>query len=212
MNHPKRKIEDVEPLNENLSLRRRLDFDALKQEIDSIVDYELHVCRYPNAGEFTGDVCDMLKDRFIEDVVNSTRIKVSPRERDILYHYLVDTFGDYLVKVYISKCRKSLNETKKTYVVTESQYKNLLNPDEKLNRKIKLIKKFINDIIVPKYPVCNIEVYITKGTHRDVLMVKVYLSEKMSYFKTDEILDDVWNSVYNMFGVAVGVESVTDEC
>jgi hypothetical protein len=221
MNYPKRKTVGVEPLNENLTLRRRLDFNILKQEIDNMVDYEMDICDHYQVGDFIVTVCDILTDRIVGDIAGSTRVKISPKETDILYNYILDTFGSYLVKVYMSTCHKNLNETKKTYVVTESQYNKLIesegklvneNTDEKLNRKIKLIKRFIDDIISPKYPICNVDVYISKGIHRDVLMAKIYLNEKMSNFKRDEMLDDIWNSVYNMFGTAVGLESVDDEC
>jgi hypothetical protein len=94
-------------------VRRRLSFDILKQEIDSIVDYELHVCRFPNAGEFIGEVCDMLNERILDDIVVSTRVKVSLKEKDELYFYLVDTFGNYLGKKYKVRCTDGISESKK---------------------------------------------------------------------------------------------------
>ena len=132
-------------------VRRRLDFDRLKQEIDNIVDYELHVCRFPNAGEFTSEVCDMVNERMLDDIVASTRFKVSLKEKDSLYFYLVDMFGEYLAKKYHMRCTKGIRESKKTYVVTESQYKNLLEGSteedsiEDSKRFYKMFKRIIDD-------------------------------------------------------------------
>jgi hypothetical protein len=136
-----------ENINESMSLhvRRRLDFNNLKQEIDNIVDYEFHVCRYPNAGEFISEVCDMLNERILDDIVDRTRVKVSLKEKDELYFYFVDTFGNYLNKKYNSICKDKISESKKTYVVTESQYKKLLSedPDEiSKENSIKFYKLF----------------------------------------------------------------------
>jgi hypothetical protein len=146
MNSPKSILESMSP-----HVRRRLDFDRLKQEIDNIVDYELHVCRFPNAGEFIGEVCDMVNERMLDDIVASTSIKVSLKEKDSLYFYLVDMFGEYLAKKYHMRCTKGIRESKKTYVVTESQYKNLLEGSteedsiEDSKRFYKMFKRIIDD-------------------------------------------------------------------
>lgn len=140
MNSHENILESMSP-----HVRRRLDFDNLKQEIDNIVDYELHVCRYPNAGEFIGEVCDMVNERMLDDIVASTNVKVSSKEKDSLYFYLVDMFGEYLTKKYHMRCAKGIRESKKTYVVTESQYEKLLSedPDEiSKENSIKFYKLF----------------------------------------------------------------------
>ena len=132
-------------------VRRRLDFDVLKQEIDNMVDYELNVCDYSPVGEFIGEVCDMLNERILDDIVASTRVKVSLKEKDELYFYLVDTFGGYLAKKYKVRCADGISESKKTYVVTESQYKNLLEGSteeesiEDSKRFYKMFKRIIDD-------------------------------------------------------------------
>ena len=146
MNSPKSILESMSP-----HVRRRLDFDRLKQEIDNIVDYELHVCRFPNAGEFIGEVCDMVNERMLDDIVASTSVKVSLKEKDSLYFYLVDMFGEYLAKKYHMRCAKGIRESKKTYVVTESQYKNLLEGSteedsiEDSKKFYKMFKRIIDD-------------------------------------------------------------------
>jgi hypothetical protein len=146
MNSHENILESMSP-----HVRRRLDFDNLKQEIDNIVDYELHVCRFPNAGEFISEVCDMVNERMLDDIVASTNVKVSLKEKDSLYFYLVDMFGEYLTKKYHMRCAKGIRESKKTYVVTESQYKNLLEGSteedsiEDSKRFYKMFKRIIDE-------------------------------------------------------------------
>ena len=147
-----KKCED-ESITESMSphVRRRLDFDMLKQEIDNMIDYELNVCDYSPVGEFIGEVCDMLNERILDDIVASTRVKVSLKEKDELYFYLVDTFGSYLDKKYKVRCANRIGESKKTYVVTESQYKKLLEESteeesiEDSKKFYKMFKRIINE-------------------------------------------------------------------
>lgn len=143
MNNLEKKSTILETMSPHV--RRRLDFDNLKQEIDNMVDYELNICDYSPVGEFISEVCDMLNERILDGIVDSTRVKVSLKEKDALYFYLVDTFGNYLAKKYKVRCADGISESKKTYVVTESQYKKLLNedPDEiSKENSIKFYKLF----------------------------------------------------------------------
>jgi len=140
-------------ISESMSphVRRRLDFDVLKQEINNIVDYELSVSCDSPVGEFIGEACDMLNERVLDDIVASTNVKVSLKEKDELYFYLVNTFGNYLAKKYKVRCADKISESKKTYVVTESQYKNLLEGSteedsiEDSKRFYKMFKKIIDE-------------------------------------------------------------------
>jgi hypothetical protein len=122
-----KKCED-KSITESMSphVRRRLDFDVLKQEINNIVDYEINVSCDSPVGEFIGEACDMLNERVLDDIVASTRVKVSLKEKDELYFYLVDTFGNYLAKKYKVRCADKISESKNKYVVTESQYNLIL--------------------------------------------------------------------------------------
>ena len=132
-----------ESLFESMSphVRRRLDFDNLKQEIDNIVDYELNICDYSPVGEFISEVCDMLNERILDGIVDSTRVKVSLKEKDDLYFYLVDIFGDYLAKIYRFICKDKISESKNKYVVTESQYNIILESQ----KHIKVFQELINN-------------------------------------------------------------------
>jgi len=136
-----------ESLSESMSphVRRRLPFEYMKQAVDNLVDYELNPCEFDNIGDFVAEACDMLTYNFLED------IEVSSKEKDELYITLVDLFGKRLVQIHKERCVKGLRESKKTYVVTESQYKNLLEGSteqdsiEDSKRFYKMFKKIIDE-------------------------------------------------------------------
>jgi hypothetical protein len=125
-------------LNETISpyLRRRLSFDSMKDNIDSIVDYELNPCGFSDIGDFIAETCDMLSYNCLED------IQVSPKDKDGFYVAMVDLFGEYLVKIYKERCVKGLKESKKRIIVTESQYNRLF---EQKTSKLDMFQELIND-------------------------------------------------------------------
>ena len=137
----------MDKLTENIStyLRRRLPLEYMKNAVDNLVDYELNPCEFNNIGDFVAEACDMLTYNFLED------IEVSSKEKDELYITLVDLFGKHLVDIYKQRCVKGLRESKKTYVVTESQYKNLLEGSteedsiEDSKRFYKMFKRIIDE-------------------------------------------------------------------
>jgi hypothetical protein len=136
-----------ENINESIStyLRRRLPLEYMKNAVDNLVDYELNPCEFNNIGDFVAEACDMLTYNFLEE------IEVSPKEKDELYITLVDLFGKRLVDIYKQRCVKGLRESKKTYVLTESQYKNLLEGSteedsiEDSKRFYKMFKRIIDE-------------------------------------------------------------------
>ena len=111
-----------ENITESVStyLRRRLSFEHMKQDIDNLVDYELNPCEFNNIGDFVAEACNILAYNYLEE------LQVSSKDKDGFYIALVDLFGKHLVNVYKQRCVKGLRESKKTYIVTESQYKRLV--------------------------------------------------------------------------------------
>lgn len=91
-------------LNENLplQLRRRLSFESLKDDLDFGILEDVSPCDFEDAGEFISEICDVLKDRFIE---NTEDVHIKPSDRDQLYHTLVDMFGEYLFEYYDKRCQ-----------------------------------------------------------------------------------------------------------
>jgi hypothetical protein len=144
-----KKTKDI---NESVStyLRRRFSFDAMKENIDSIVDYELNPCEFSDVGDFIAEACDMLSYNCLEE------IQVSPKDKDGFYEALVDLFGEYLVSIYEKRCIKGyknesiinwelwhkVNGKKNTIIVTESQYNRLF---EQKKSKVEMFQDLIND-------------------------------------------------------------------
>ena len=135
-------------LNETISpyLRRRLSFDSMKENIDSIVDYELNPCGFSDIGDFIAEACDMLAYNCLED------IQVSSKDKDGFYVALVDIFGEYLVNIYKKRCVKGLKESKKRIIVTESQYNRLF---EQKTSKLDMFQDLINDKLEYIRGFCN---------------------------------------------------------
>jgi hypothetical protein len=136
----------MDKLMETIStyLRRRLSFEHMKQDMDNLVDYELNPCEFNNIGDFVAEACDILAYNYLEE------LQVSSKDKDGFYIALVDLFGKYLVDIYKQRCVKGLRESKKTYVVTESQYNKLLkyHPEEDSKENAikfyKLFKKIVD--------------------------------------------------------------------
>jgi hypothetical protein len=137
----------MDKLMETIStyLRRRLSFEHMKQDMDNLVDYELNPCEFNNIGDFVAEACDILAYNYLEE------LQVSSKDKDGFYIALVDLFGKYLVDIYKQRCVKGLRESKKTYVVTESQYKTILEGSteedsiEDSKRFYKMFKRIIDE-------------------------------------------------------------------
>jgi hypothetical protein len=97
-------IEDnSEETGMSLRLRRRLA-DSLKytkQDLEWYVDDEMDPCQYSSVGEFIAEACDYLKDLYLDNIRD---IKVSPQDKDALYHYFVDNYGSLLYKIHSRRC------------------------------------------------------------------------------------------------------------
>ena len=93
-------MENVSP-----EIRRRIDSENLKDLIDYIVEYDFNVpCEYP-VGEFVAEVCDLAVNNIVDYVVNGTSLqKVTFKDRDSLYYFFVDKFGDYLSNYHRKTC------------------------------------------------------------------------------------------------------------
>jgi hypothetical protein len=79
-------------------IRRRLNFDNVKEDIDSILEYHVFACESNDAGEFVSEICDWLTNQYLEDLT------VTPKDKDGLYYFFVDLLSDYLVNIHKKKC------------------------------------------------------------------------------------------------------------
>jgi hypothetical protein len=154
-----------ENINESIStyLRRRLSFEHMKQDIDNLVDYELNPCEFNDIGDFVAEACDILAYNYLEG------LQVSSKDKDGFYIALVDLFGKYLVNVYKQRCVKGLRESKKTYMVTESQYNKLLNEQTEEDSKENAIKfyKLFKKIVDGKFSELTYNESPHWSTHED---------------------------------------------
>ena len=86
-------------LTETMSapLRRRLSPENIKDHIDSIVNYDIDICEWEDVG-------DMVVHSIELDLLD-TEYEVSSREKDMLWHHVIDNFGSYIRNLYISECK-----------------------------------------------------------------------------------------------------------
>ena len=132
-------------LNENIStaLKRRLNYDSLKNDIQNILEYEINPNNYSHVGDFISDICDWEVNNILEDMFNEHNITLQHKEKDKLYRFFVDSFGKMIAEYY-EKEKGKLKESKKRIIVTESQYKRLF---EQKKSKKEIFQDLINDTL-----------------------------------------------------------------
>jgi len=174
-----KKCDNTEDINESVStyLRRRFSFENMKENIDSIVDYELNPCQFSDVGDFIAEACDMLSYNCLEE------IQVSSKDKDGFYEALVDLFGEYLVSIYEKRCVKGLKESKKRIIVTESQYKRLF---EQKKSKVEMFQDLINDKLEYIRGFCNKDLD-TENYSGDVGFEACAEVEMIDSIKVDEV-------------------------
>ena len=118
MGSEKQILETLSP-----QIRRRLSNLNLSNEIDNIIDYEIgYPCNISPASEFVTEVCDMLVQNIMYWLEDEYNFGLTPKDKDTLYHYFVDTFGDNIYQRYSKMCLKGkLTESKKEYVISQDK-------------------------------------------------------------------------------------------
>jgi hypothetical protein len=178
-------METVSP-----QLRRRLNYDVMKDEMDSIIEYHMIPCEFRDAGSFVAEACDMFTYNFLED------LDVSSKDKDGLYYYAVDVFGKYLVEVYNEKCgdKDDLNES-----VGE------------LSRKVKILKKYTEEMLSEKPWFDGLDIKISsyqtshKNKNGDYYLVSVPLlifrinTKSISTNKRDKLDSEIQDIVFPLF-------------
>lgn len=130
-------------LNESVSttLKRRLNYDSLKNDIQNILEYEINPNHYSHVGDFISDVCDWMVTNISDDMQYEHNIKIESKDKDKLYHFFVDNFGKMIAEYYVKEKGK-LKESKKRIIVTESQYNRLF--EQKISKN-EMFQDLIND-------------------------------------------------------------------
>ena len=93
-------------LTESLSpeVRRRLPFKNMMNDLEWGILDDMKVCNYDDVGEFIGDACDSLVNMYDDYFEQELNYTLNPEDKDSLYNYFVDKFGDYLVKYHKKMC------------------------------------------------------------------------------------------------------------
>jgi hypothetical protein len=115
------------------SIRRRLSFDDMKQDIINLVDYELNPCEFDNVSDFVAEACDILSYNYIGG------LDVPKKDRDKFFFFLVDTFGEDLARLYKQRCTESLKESVKKITIPENKLEQMIF--KYLDTKFKDVKK-----------------------------------------------------------------------
>ena len=77
------------------SLRRRVPFDEIPSRIDDLVEF-YDPKYFDDPSDFVAEVCDFLVNEF-NDANNDS---FSSKQKDELYFYLVDHYGEYISNIY----------------------------------------------------------------------------------------------------------------
>lgn len=127
-----KKCDKIEPLSESMSIhvKRRLNDGEVLDQLNTIIDWEVNALTYNNPLEYLEEVCNTLTEHTLDYIWETTNLKVSLKEKDELYFYFVRKYEKYITKKYNDQRNfgswQSVDESKKKYIVTESQYNVIL--------------------------------------------------------------------------------------
>jgi hypothetical protein len=125
-----KKCDEIEPLSESMAphVKRRLSNVKILDELTTILDYEVNIENFNNASDAVEEIVNMLNERILDEIWETTHRKVSLAEKDELYWHIYDRFNKFITHRYNET--QEMNESKKKYIVTESQY-NLISESQK---------------------------------------------------------------------------------
>ena len=151
-----KKCDDVDDLSESMAphVKRRLSNVKILDELTTILDYEINIENFDNASDAVEELCDMLNERILDEIWETTNRKVSLAEKDKLYWHIYDRFNKFITHRYNES--KEMNESKKKYIVTESQLERLkeyFDPIHYLKKIVTNAPKYIRDPESLKYDV-----------------------------------------------------------
>jgi len=127
-----KKCDKIEALSESMSIhvKRRLNDGEVLDQLNTIIDWEVNALTYNNPLEYLEEVCNTLTEHTLDYIWETTNLKVSLKEKDELYFYFIRKYEKYITQKYHDQRNfgswQSVDESKKKYVVTESQYNLIL--------------------------------------------------------------------------------------
>jgi hypothetical protein len=121
-------------------------------------------------------------------------------------------------KLYSLLKDKSMNESiidwelhhklRKTSNIIETEFKH--SPEE---GKLKLIQNYLDNVLVPNNNlICDAKVY--RFTNRDEYAITIWFDPNVEWGRDefDNLIDDTWDEIYNMFEVPVSIRRVKGDC
>jgi hypothetical protein len=100
------------------------------------------------------------------------------------------------------------HEIKETPIVIETE----LNFEED-GRKTRLIQKYLDNIVVPQNKlICKAMVVRFEKNDGYLIRIWVNQNEPHTQDESDDLVDDTWEQIYNMFDVPTAVHRVKSEC
>ena len=154
-----KKCNEPEPMTESMSMhvKRRLNDGEVLDQLNTIIDWEVNALTYKNPLEYIEEVCNTLTEHTLDYIWETTNLKVSLKEKDELYFYFVRKYEKYITKKYNDQRNfgswQSVDESKKKYIVTESQYNVILESQN----HIQFFQDLIDDRLKYIHQVCNNE-------------------------------------------------------
>jgi hypothetical protein len=147
---------NLDKLSESMAphVKRRLSNVKILDELTTILDYEINIENFDNASDAVEELCDMLNERILDEIWETTNRKVSLAEKDKLYWHIYDRFNKFITHRYNES--KEMNESKKKYIVTEQQYnlmKEYFDPLYYLKKVMNNAPKYIRNPDTLKYDV-----------------------------------------------------------
>lgn len=123
-------MSDSKILMESLSpfIRRRLSDIDFDRAILNVIEYEIESpCDFASsASEFAIEVSDMLCNNLYNDFEYEYEYKFTPKEKDSMFHFVYDNYGDYAYNHYKDHCMRGLRESKRQFIISESRVNDVI--------------------------------------------------------------------------------------
>lgn len=117
-------------INENFSpfIRRRLSGIDFDRAILDVIEYEIETpCDFASsASEFAMEVSDMLCNNIFNDFEYEYEYKFTPKEKDSMFHFVFDNYGEYAYNHYKNHCMRGLRESKRQFIISESRINDVI--------------------------------------------------------------------------------------
>ena len=97
-----KKCDEVEPLSESMAshVKRRLSNVKILDEVTTILDYEVNIENFNNSSDAVEEIVNMLNERILDEIWETTHRKVTLAEKDELYWHIYNRFNKFITHRY----------------------------------------------------------------------------------------------------------------